>query len=291
MPLHVVVTGAGGFVGGFVARWLAARGFDVTAISRRSADPSADNPPGLAWRLADLREPRALPRRFDALIHCAAAIPERCPDPDELYRFNLDMSRNAFDQALDAGARAAVFLSSMSVYGAITVPVVKEDTPPRDLDPYGRAKRDAEDLLGSCVARGLHSGLAIRLPGTVGKGSHDNFLSVALTRALSGEVVKARNRESLFNNIVYVGDLAAFLATWIANPRPGYAATNLAATEPLRFREVLALLFSFSGREERLVFEPGGKQPFLVSLDRALTLGYRPATVRASVESFVRDSI
>jgi nucleoside-diphosphate-sugar epimerase len=290
-PGHVVVTGASGFVGGFVAQWLAARGLKVTAIARQpGAAGAAAAPAGLGWRQADLLESDALPRRFDAVIHCAAVIPERCSDPQQLYHLNLDMARNVFRRAAEAGARAAVFLSSMSAYGAITAPTVTESTPPGELDPYGRAKRDAEALLEGLVANGLHSGLSIRLPGTLGRGSHHNFLSVALARVRSGEVVKGRNPDSLFNNLVYVGDLAAFLAAWIADPRPGYAVTNLAASEPLPFREVLALLFSLSGREERLVFEPGGKPPFLIDLERARSLGYRPSTVRTSLESFVRDA-
>jgi nucleoside-diphosphate-sugar epimerase len=291
MALHVVVTGAGGFVGGFVARWLAARGCEVTAISRRPVGTSDEVLPRLAWREADLSLPGSLPRRFDALIHCAAETPERCPDPANLYRRNMDVSHSVFGQLLEARARSAVFLSSMSAYGTVAAPVVTEDMPPLDLDPYGRAKRDSENLLQSCVERGLESGLAIRLPGTVGKGSHDNFLSTALRRVLSGELVKARNPDAPFNNIIYVGDLAAFLEAWMANPRSGYTVTNLGASEPLPMREVLSLLFAFSGRDERVVFEPGGKRPFLISLERALSLGYRPATVRASLESFVRESI
>ena len=124
MALHVVVTGAGGFVGGFVARRLAARGHEVTAISRRPHEPAAEVLPRLTWREADLRSPGSLPPRFDALIHCAAETPERCPEPGNLYRRNVDLSRNVFDQALQARAHAAVFLSSMSAYGAIAVPVV-----------------------------------------------------------------------------------------------------------------------------------------------------------------------
>jgi nucleoside-diphosphate-sugar epimerase len=171
------------------------------------------------------------------------------------------------------------------------VPEITEDTPPGELDPYGRAKRDSESLLQACVDRGLPSALTIRLPGTVGKGSHDNFLSTALKRALAGERIKGKNPDSLFNNIVYVGDLAAFLEAWIAKPQPGYAVTNLAATEALPMREVLAVMFASAGLKENFEFEPGGKKPFLISLKRAVALGYRPSGVRASVESFVRDSI
>jgi nucleoside-diphosphate-sugar epimerase len=290
MALHVVVTGAGGFVGGFVARWLAARGCEVTAVSRRPAEPALAIASRLTWREADLRSPESLPPRFEALIHCAAETPERCPEPDNLYHRNMEVSRSVFDQAMAARAQSVVFLSSMSAYGAIAVPVVTEDLPPLDLDAYGRTKRDSEVLLQSCVERGRPSALAIRLPGTVGKGSHDNFLSLALARVLKGEAVKGRNPESLFNNVVYVGDLAAFLGAWIANPKPGYAVTNLAATDPLPMREVLAVLFACAGRKARFVFEEGGRKPFLISLERALSLGYRPSTVKASIESFVRDS-
>jgi nucleoside-diphosphate-sugar epimerase len=288
MALHAVVTGAGGFVGGFVARHLA-RAMRVTAVVRRAVEPGA--PGGPSWLNADLRRPDALPAAFDALVHCAAEIPARVSDPDELYRGNIDVSRNVFEQAMRAGARSVVYLSSMSAYGAISAPVVTEELPPGQLDPYGRAKRDAEGLLEECVRGGLHSGLSIRLPGTVGKGSHHNFLSDAMARVLKGETVEARNPGALFNNIVYVGDLAAFLEQWIAKPRPGHAMTNLAAKDPLPFREVFELLFAAAGREQKVKFADGGKAPFLISIDRAISLGYRPATVRASVQAFVRDCV
>jgi nucleoside-diphosphate-sugar epimerase len=179
----------------------------------------------------------------------------------------------------------------MSAYGSISVPLVTEDTPPDAPDAYGRAKRDAEDLLAGCVAQGLPSGLAIRLPGTVGRGSHHNFLSDVLGRVLRAEPVQARHPAALFNNIVEVGDLAAFLGDWVADPRPGYHLTNLAADAPLPIREVFSLLYACAGRPAQVSFTEDGKASFLISLDRAVQLGYRPATVRASIEAFVRESL
>ncbi len=290
MAAHVVVTGAGGFVGGYLARWFAAHGYQVTAISRRPVGV-APALKGLTWRQADLRMPNALPERFDSLLHIAAEIPAHCPEPVALYEGNLRAAENVFGEAMRAGARSIVFTSSMSVYGTIDVPVVREDTPPANPDPYGRAKRDAEHVLEACIGRGLHSGISIRLPGTVGRGSHHNFLSDALGRVLAGERVRANNPDSLFNNIVYVGDLAEFLGQWVTDPRAGYAVTNLAAIEPLRIRDVVALLFQTAGRPERIDVSEGGKKSFLISLDRAQSLGYRPATVRASVQAFVRDNL
>jgi nucleoside-diphosphate-sugar epimerase len=288
MPLHVVVTGAGGFVGGFAAHRFAQQGFAVTAITRRRGGQSYA---GLSWRCADLTRADALPERFDALVHCAAETPARCPDPVALYSSNVQAMRHMCDGALQARARAVVFTSSMSVYGTISVPVVTEDTPPQDPDPYGRSKFEGEQMLAQAVADGLPSGLSIRLPGTVGRGSHDNFLSRALERILADEAVTGRHKDALFNNIVYVGHLADFFAKWIASPRPGYATTNIAACDPIRIGELYSLLFACARKPERISFSEDGKAPFRISLEHVLTLGYRPATVRDSVAAFVRDCL
>jgi nucleoside-diphosphate-sugar epimerase len=288
MPLHVVVTGAGGFIGGVVAHRLAEQGSSVTAITRRAGAQSLGR---LTYHRADLTRPDALPERFDAIVHCAAETPARCPDPVALYASNVAAMRHVCERALRASASAVLFTSSMSAYGTISVPVVTEDTPPRNPDPYGRSKLEGERILAETVARGLPSGLSIRLPGTVGRGSHDNFLSHALQRILAGEAVTARHKDALFNNIVYVGNLADFLTEWIAFPRPGYAVTNIAACDPIRIGELFSLLFAHAGKPERVTFSEDGKAPFQISLERAIGLGYRPATVRDSVAAFVRDCL
>jgi UDP-glucose 4-epimerase len=288
MPFHVVVTGAGGFIGGVVAHRLAKQGFTVTAITRRAGAQSLGH---LTYRHADLTRPDALPERFDAVVHCAAETPARCPDPVALYASNVAAMRHVCERALQASARVVLFTSSMSVYGTISVPVVTENTPPQDPDAYGRSKLEGERILAETAARGLPSALSIRLPGTVGRGSHDNFLSHALERILAGEAVTARHKDALFNNIVYVGDLADFLAKWIASPRPGYAVTNIAACDPIRIGDLFSLLFAHAGKPEQITFSEDGKAPFQISLEHVIRLGYRPATVRDSMAAFVRDCL
>jgi hypothetical protein len=58
----------------------------------------------------------------------------------------------------------------------------------------------------------------------------------------------------------------------------------------MRIEKILDMLFEGTGRMRRVTFTDGGKAPFLIALDRAVALGYSPASVRASVEAFIRDS-
>jgi nucleoside-diphosphate-sugar epimerase len=285
---RVVVTGAGGCVGGVLARSLAKR-FEVIAIARRPPPNALGDGPLLDWRKADLLDSDALPERFDVLVHCAAELPARCPEPRQLYERNMALSQSLFPRAIAAGARSIINCSSMSVYGRIEVPVVSEELPPNNPDAYGRAKWDSERLLEALALKHELSALSIRLPGTVGKGSHHNFLSDALERILAGDEVRARNPDAAFNNIVYVGDLATFVEEWLCQDRLGSFVTNLAADEPLSIRDVLSFMFACAGRPQRLVFETSGTPTFLIAQDHARMLGYRAGTVRNSIASMVRD--
>ena len=129
--------------------------------------------------------------------------------------------------------------------------------------------------------------VSIRLPGVVGPGSHDNFLSDTMTRLVAGETAVVRNPDALFNNVVHVDDFACFADTLLASLPPGHRADHdwrrNAAANPRSCRD------------------PGGRggaqrrgplrawRPSVPDLQRPCPLlGYRPATVRDSVERFAR---
>lgn len=289
--MRVLVTGAGGFVGKVVARSLAAAGHQVTAAYRKTQPAELAGQANVTLRALDLAGMGGLDP-YDAVVHCAADVPAFCPDPDQLYRSNVEGARRLFDAAVAAGATRIVYLSSMSIYGTISVPVVTEDTPSTDPEVYGRSKLEGERMLAAACARspGL-TGLSIRLPGVVGRGGRNNFLSATLQRVLKGEAVSANHASALFNNVVHVQDLAGFIADRLGDLPPGHRITNIAASEAMPIRDVVALVYATAGREDVSTWGEAGNAPFTIALDRVMTLGYRPLTVRDSVVRFVRDEM
>jgi len=291
MSMHVVVTGAGGFVGGFVTKYLATHGFRVTATTRKFVHSGQEGCDGATWIETDLTNPGGLPAQFDALVHCAALLPSTSCDSNRLYSENLTMASNAFIQAMNANAKTVVLLSSMSVYGSIHVAEVTEETKFHDPGAYGKAKYDAECELEKCIAASLWSGLSIRLPGTVGRGSHHNFISDTLKSIRASKKIEIKNPEALFNNIVFVEDLAKFLMRWILAPRKGYFITNLASCAPMRIRDVISLLYMKANKPEMVRFDNASPTPFLISLNRAIDLGFIPSTVQESIASFTQAEL
>lgn len=285
-----MVSGAGGFIGGHLAHGMSGRGHEVTALVRRGRPALLERQPGLRIEQVDLIETeRPLAGPYDAILHCAAAIPSAVHDDNELARINVESSRRIFAAALSISAPVVIFFSSMSVYGRIDADVVNDSTPVRDPNEYGRSKLECERLLDdfSRMHPGLRA-LSIRLPGVVGPGSHNNFLSDIKARLFAGSSVVVRNPEARFNNVVHIHDLERFVAHLLNALPSGHRLVNVASEEPLPIRDVVGILKTASGRAGQVRYESGGR-PFLISNDSARGFGYQPATVRDSVERFARD--
>lgn len=289
--MRVLITGIGGFVGGVFAHAFLNAGWRVTGVCRNRRPTRLAARPNLDIAVTDLRDCKALPERYDCLVHCAADVPATCPDPDEMFRSNVEGTRRLFAQATDAGARHVVYMSSMAVYGKISVPVVREDTPPEAPDVYGRSKEEGERLLAEWVGQTGGAGASIRLPGVVGAGGRNNFLCDTLQRIMGDQPVSARNPDAMFNNVVHVVDLAAFVVSLADRMPRGHTVLTVAARDPLPIREALQRLYRGVGRREQIVWKSGGGSPFIIAFDRACALGYRPATVADCIDRFVSDSL
>lgn len=287
--LRIAVTGAGGFLGGALVRRFAQAGHDVLALARR---PIPDLPAGVRAQIADLTALGAFEGYVDAAVHCAAEIPAHCPDPARLYEANVMACARVFAASAAAGATRIVFCSSMSAYGRIDTPVVGPATPSTEPDAYGRSKLEGERLLAECARHGSPKhALALRLPGMVGAGAANNFLSQAMARILSGQPVTVANPDAPFNNVVHADDFAAFLLAWLVRPSDGFACVPLAAHTPARLVDVLTRMAAAAGKSVAIELAAGAKRPFTIATADAERLGYRPADTLDSVERYARDAV
>ncbi|MDP9056575.1 MAG: NAD-dependent epimerase/dehydratase family protein [Pseudomonadota bacterium] len=154
-----IVTGVAGFLGSAVARVLADEGRRVRGVVRASSPRGnlADFPGELVE--ADLRDEAAVARVFadgaGELFHVAADYRIWAPDPEEIVRNNLGMTRMVMAAALRAGVARVVHTSSV----ATLLPahgVLADETGPatsgQAVGAYKRSKVLAERLVEAMVA-------------------------------------------------------------------------------------------------------------------------------------------
>ena len=157
--MRILVTGAGGLIGGEVAARLAARGHRVSALVHRNPQVRANdgNEPALhAVFHGDVAQPgfglnaaSAIAADHDLLIHCAATT--RFDLKDEDYRAtNVGGAANAVELAR-SGGMALLHISTAYVCGRLDGPIAEDDPLPTTgfANGYEASKAQGELLVAA----------------------------------------------------------------------------------------------------------------------------------------------
>src|SRR3982751_4970537 len=124
-----LVTGASGFLGWHIARLLLERGRAVRALVRTGSRVAEL---GVETVTGDLRDLASLERAVagcDVVFHVAADYRLWAKDPRDLYRSNVDGTRNLLTAARDAGIERVVYTSTVGCIGIPHGGIGDETTP------------------------------------------------------------------------------------------------------------------------------------------------------------------
>ena len=159
--MRALVTGATGFVGAAVARALCRAGWQVRVLARASSDRRNLSQLPVELATGDLREPASLEKALagcEALFHVAADYRFWVADPQQLYRTNVEGTRNLLDAARREGVGRVIYTSSVAAVGLPPDGSPgTEDTPVALADMIGHYKRSkflAEELVREFVRAG-----------------------------------------------------------------------------------------------------------------------------------------
>jgi dihydroflavonol-4-reductase len=160
--LRVFITGATGFLGSHVARVLSQHGAELRVLARPSS--RTGNLDGLnAERISgDLRDQESLRKGMggcELVFHVAADYRLWARDPQEIYRSNVDGTRNLLQAARAAGVRRVVHTSSVATIGFAGNGRVADETSPASLagmiGAYKRSKFMAEQAAFAAARAGM----------------------------------------------------------------------------------------------------------------------------------------
>lgn len=137
----VLVTGATGFLGWHVAKQLVENGEHVRALVRST---SSVRELDVEIASGDLRDPGSLERAVSgcgSVYHVAADYRLWAKDPMELYRSNVDGTRNMLHAARQAGVERFIYTSTVGCIGIPATGIGTEESPVSLADMTGHYKR------------------------------------------------------------------------------------------------------------------------------------------------------
>jgi UDP-glucuronate 4-epimerase len=304
--MHVLVTGAAGFIGMHTARALLADGVRVTGVDcfvpyydvalKEARVAELTGRAGFAFERVDLADAAATQRLFanggfTHVIHLAAqpGVRYSLSHPDAYLRNNIDAFGHVLEGCRHAGVRHLVYASSSSVYGASHALPFSEDQPvDRPVSLYA-ATKCANELMAHSYAH------LFRLPVTglrfftvYGPWGRPDQAPMLFARAiLAGEPIQVFNEGRMRRDFTYVDDIVEGVVRVLALPPQGgegapAAVYNIGNSDAVELTDFIAALERLLGRRavrELLPMQPGDMAATYASIERlhALT-GFAPHT-------------
>ncbi len=170
--MRILVTGAGGQIGGDLVDTLAARGHHVIATD---VAVQPERVPATAWHHLDVTDASAVLALFrqvrpERVFHLAAILSARGEEiPQTTFRVNELGTYNVLEACRESGVGQLLFTSSIAVFGpdTHTETPTPDDAPVHPTTMYGVNKASAE-LLGSYYhGRYGFDFRAVRFPGLI----------------------------------------------------------------------------------------------------------------------------
>ena len=245
--MRVLVTGATGFTGGHLARYLAARGHDVRALVRDVARADDLARAGIELVRGDLCDPSTFAPAttgVDVVYHIAALY-RQAAISNAPYR---DINATAVDRIVEAaargGAKRVVHCSTVGVHGHVEHPPANEDAPLRPGDIYQVTKLEGEELARRAGDRvGIEVTIA-RPTGIYGPG--DRRL-LKLFRGVARRRWITLGRGEIYYHLTYIDDLIEGFRLCGEQPAAANRTYILAGGEVTTLNELVATIADVAG--------------------------------------------
>jgi NAD dependent epimerase/dehydratase len=270
----VLVTGAGGFIGGHLSVELARRGARVRALVQYN---SHDDHGTLEWFdpelvreievvAGDLRDAESVAQAMagtETVFHLGAliAIPYSYANPRGFFETNVIGTFNVAQAALAAGVGRVVHTSTSEVYGtAQTVPIT-EQHPLEAQSPYAASKIGADKLMDSFHRSYDLPATTLRPFNTYGPHqSRRAIVPTIISQALAGDRLRLGALDPR-RDLTFVSDTVAGFIAAAEAPEALGRTVQLGTGSDVSVGELVDVVAELLGRELTVEVDPARLRP------------------------------
>ena len=262
----VMITGASGFVGRAAFHYLTDLGYSIIPTSRAQHSDPALAASFVTGDINRLINWSPVLRDVDVVIHLAAkahVLDDQSPDALAMYKAaNTAPTIELAEQAIAAGVKRFIFISSIGVNGAETfgIPFKNSDLPAPH-SPYAVSKQEAEHGLNKLFKNIDNELVILRPPLIYGRGAPGNFslISKYVRKNIPLPLLGVSNKRSF----IALDNFLSLLETCISHPEASNKTFLLSDGFDLTTTEFVNIVGKLIGIKPRLFKFPKQGSNFL----------------------------
>ena len=230
--MNIIITGATGFVGKNLSKFLKEKGHHISPLSLRKA-----------WELD---------QNAEAIIHLAgkAHDTKNTSAEKEYFEINTELTKKLFDEFLNTAAQDFIYFSSVKAAADTVEGFLDENHKSNPQTPYGKSKLLAEEYLLSQKLPENKRLFIIRpcmIHGPGNKGNL-NLLYKFVQKGIPYPLAAFENKRSFLS----IDNLNFLILEMLSNKNVGSGIYNFADDEVLSTNELVKLIANTSGKKEKL---------------------------------------
>lgn len=268
--MKIIITGASGFVGQNLQRYLEGERHIVRKLSLRDEN----------WM-------NSIGQDADAIVHLAGKAHDTANTSadEEYFRVNRDLTMNLFEKFLQSTVRDFFYFSSVKAVADTVDGVLMEDVQGRPLTPYGKSKLEAELYLLSKVLPEGKRLFIIRpcmIHGPGNKGNL-NLLYKVVEKGLPWPLTAFYNQRSFLS----IDNLNYLIERMMNDAKLKSGVYNFADDEAMSTNDLVTLISKTLGKTPKLWRIPEGLIKAAVKVGDVLPLPLNSERLKKLTESYV----
>ena len=283
--MKILLTGPNSFCGKFILGLFINKGYDVTVISRSKVSQNFDHKIHCIY--GDLSEIKYLEGDFDAVVHIAATAPP-VVTPYDLIRDNILATQNLIHLVKNLNIEKLIFFSTCSVYGEVNQPVLSESTTIYKPCTYGTSKLMCEAMLRE---QKWFKSVTIRLPAVLGPGAAKHWLASTIQKVKVGEAIHINNPDALFNNAIYINELALFVEQLLHTKlHHAYDCINVSSKDGLSIITIVEAIIKKFNSRSTITIENKQRASFVISSQYAnANYAFKPLAFKEALHYYLEQ--
>ena len=266
--MKIIITGAAGFVGSNLSKYLEDKGNVVGKLSLRNPD----------W---------ILNKNADVIIHLAGKAHDTANTSadDEYFKVNRDLTIRLFEEFLNSEIRDFIYFSSVKATADTIEGILDENHPSDPKTPYGKSKLEAENYL---LAQELpeNKRLFIIRPCMIhgpGNKGNLNLLYKVVEKGIPWPLADFDNQRSFLS----IDNLNFLIERIISDQNMTSGIYNFSDDKALSTNDLVKIIANTSGKTERLLKIPKHLISFIAKTGDYLKLPLNSERLKKLTENYI----